>query len=66
MGDFSALLFAKPSVLEGVARVFDFVGALNEYNTTPTGDEADHRALEADWRAVGSDIESIVQKMSVS
>ena len=58
MGDFSDLLYGKPSLLEGVARVLDFTGALNQYNETRTGEGADYRALAADWRAIGSDIQT--------
>ena len=62
MGRFSTFLFARPSVVEGAARIFDFAGALNQYNTTLTGEEADRRALEADWRAVGDDIQHAIQR----
>ena len=58
VGDFSSFLYAKPSFLEGAARVLDFTGALNRYNDTPTGEGADYRALVADWRAIGSDIQT--------
>ena len=66
MGDFSAFLFARPSLIEGAARILDFSGALDEYHTTPTGEEADRRALEADWRAVGHDIEEAQHQAGVS
>ena len=62
VGDFSSFLFARPSLIEGAARILDFSGALDEYNTSPTGEEADRRALEADWRAVGHDIEEAQRK----
>ena len=60
MGDYSTFLFAKPSMAEGVARIFDFAGALNQYNTTPNGAAADRRALDADWLAVASDINDCI------
>ncbi len=48
-------LFARPSFLEGLARLFDFRGTLNEYNTSPTATDADMRALERDMAAIGVD-----------
>lgn len=56
MSDFSSFLFAKPSLVEGAARIFDFAGGLNQYNTSPSGRSADHRSINADWAAVGNDI----------
>lgn len=56
MYDDSEFLFARPSFLEGVARIMDFTGSLNEYNTSNSGEQADTRALRADWTAVGKDI----------
>ena len=49
------LIFAKPSFLEGAARIFDFGGALNEYNYDKhsAGAEADATALASDWDAIG-------------
>lgn len=55
MSDF---LFARPSFLEGLARIFDFSGSLNEYNQSRTPAEADYIALKMDCRAVGLDIQN--------
>lgn len=52
----SNYLFAEPSFLEGVARVFDPAGVLNTYNRMPSAQEADLAALRADWTAVGAQI----------
>jgi hypothetical protein len=52
----SRVLFARPSFVEGVGRIFDFSGALSEYNRCETGERADCYALWADWCAVGNDI----------
>jgi hypothetical protein len=52
----SDFLFARPSFLEGAARVIDASGSLNVYNSMPTGEEADALATWADWSAVGGDI----------
>ncbi len=61
MASFSALLLGRPSLIEGVSRIFDFAGALNKYNTTAMDVDADRRAIMADWRAIGRDIESAMQ-----
>ena len=66
MGESSSFLFARLSLSEGAARIFDFAGALNQYNTTPTGESADRRALEADWQAIGGDIQDAVQREAQS
>ena len=36
MSYYSSFLFAEPSFLEGMARVVDFGGTLNEYNRSAT------------------------------
>lgn len=55
MRGFTDLLYARPSVLEGVARLFDLAGALDEYNTSVSAEEADILALRSDWYAIGQD-----------
>lgn len=49
-------LFARPSFASGMARLVDWFGVLNEYNSSPTGQLADYYALRSDWMAVGNDI----------
>ena len=56
MGGYSDFLFARPSVWFGVASCVDFGATLVEFNRSPTPESADHRALEADWKAVGADM----------
>jgi len=53
-------LFARPSVIGGVARLFDFAGTLNTYNISATGDLADIRAFKQDWKAIGDDMRVIL------
>jgi len=55
-------LYATPSFLSGVARIFDFWGLLDRYNTSPSEHEADARALGADWRAVGDDLRAAIRE----
>jgi len=48
-------LFAEPSLVEGISRLFDWGGTLNQYDTSHTGAEADRLALLFDWTAIGED-----------
>lgn len=54
-------LFARPSALEGVARILDLGGTLDEYNTANTPEQADVLALWSDWLAVGDDMWSAIR-----
>ena len=59
MGNFSddtCFLFASPGFVTGLASVMDIGGSLLTYNVSPSGAEADRRALASDWAVVGSDI----------
>jgi hypothetical protein len=53
---YSTFLFATPTWTEGVGRLLDFGDTLTQYNESATAEQADYRALEMDWRAVGADI----------
>lgn len=57
MGSASDFLYARPSFLEGIARLGDLAGALNEYNTS---DHPDRIALAMDWRVVGDEMHRAV------
>jgi hypothetical protein len=63
MGRFTDLLFARPSFLEGVARIFDLGGTLNEYNRSAMPEEADFVALRSDWEAIGMDFRGVVSQV---
>ena len=52
----SRVLFARPSFIEGVARIFDLSGTLSTYNRREAGEQADYLALSSDWYAVGNDM----------
>ena len=52
----AAILFARPSAFEGVARILDFGDTLTEYNTANSPEQADVLALWSDWLAVGDDM----------
>jgi hypothetical protein len=53
---FSDFLFAQPSWLSGIGRLFDFWGLYGRYNNSRTERVADAKALYSDWRTVGCDI----------
>ena len=55
---YTDFLYARPSFIEGCARLFDFANALSVYNTSSSDEAADKRALWADWYAVGDDLRS--------
>ena len=52
----SGVLFARPSFLEGVSRLYDLGGTWNYYNVSPNGKIADYYALYHDWKSVGDSI----------
>ncbi len=60
MGANTDFLFVRPSFWRGVARLLDFRGTLDQYNISSSPEDADYRALRADWRAVGGDLRSAV------
>lgn len=49
-------LFASPSFLSGLARIWDWSGAMNVYNRDTTPTEADYEAIRSDWAIVGEDM----------
>jgi hypothetical protein len=57
-------LFARPSFLEGIARVLDLGNTLREYNDSQSTAEADLIAIGTDWSAIGRDIENSIMDNS--
>lgn len=55
-GDYTDLLYARPSLCEGIARIVDLGGTLDLYNESSDGAAADRAALASDWYAVGQDL----------
>lgn len=49
--------YARPSIIEGMARIFDFAGALDHYPNLParrkSSPEANAEAIRAAWETVG-------------
>jgi hypothetical protein len=56
----SFYLFARPSFIGGAARLFDFAGTLNVYNISATGELADTRAFQEDWKTIGDDMRAVL------
>ncbi len=56
MGVRTDYLVACPSFLEGMARLADLGGTLNEYNYSSDGEAADSIAIWSDWAMTGQDI----------
>ena len=54
--DYTGLLYAQPSFVDGLARVLDVGGTFDDYNTSATEAESDGLALASDWYAVGADL----------
>lgn len=52
----SLFLTADPSPLYGASRLLDLAGVFDVYNTSADGNEADSRALYADWKAIGDSL----------
>ncbi|MGB8261571.1 MAG: hypothetical protein WCE75_14515 [Terracidiphilus sp.] len=57
----SDVLFARPSFVSGAARVLDLGGVFDVYNVSKTPQEADERAIESDWRAIGGDLHDAME-----
>ena len=60
MNRYSYFLGARPSFLEGIARLMDFGNSLNEYKSYPSSVEADHAAIARDWAMIGLDFRNAV------
>ena len=60
MKRYSYRLGARPSFLEGIARLMDFGNTLDTYKSYPSGTEADHAAIAKDWAMIGLDFRNAV------
>jgi len=49
-------LVASPSFLTGTARLMDWCGLFDDYNSSPNGAVADSSAIASDWAVVGDDL----------
>jgi hypothetical protein len=64
MNGLSDFLYARASVAEGIARLIDFGGTLQVYNSALSAEQADAIAIAADWKAVGADMEKAMASYS--
>ena len=56
-------LFPLPSFWEGVSRIVDPFGSLNQQMEFESDAEADRFAIYCDWAAVGDDIRSVASQL---
>ena len=55
-------LFPASSFLSGMGSVLNVAGNYFRYNTSPTPEEADEKALASDWGVIGQDIREAIDK----
>jgi hypothetical protein len=60
MGRYTDLLYAQPTFLEGIGRLVDFAGTLDDYNVSASPAEADRLAMASDCWAGGEDMKKAV------
>lgn len=53
-------LGARPSFLEGIARLMDFGNTLDAYKSYSSGTEADRAAIARDWAMIGLDFRNAI------
>lgn len=58
----TGILFTMPTFVEGVARAVDVGDTLTVYNISASPEEADLRAIRADWLAVGNDLRRVMRR----
>ena len=63
MSDNTFSLFARPSFIEGAARILDFGNTLNEYNRARTPLEADQESFATDALAIRSDFDAAIARL---
>lgn len=60
---FTDMLFARPSVLYGIARLLDLGAVFDIYNEAPSPEEADAWAIYSDWGMVAQDFMEATEKV---
>lgn len=58
----SSILYATPSIWEGLGRILDFGDTMTDYNYSLTPQQADRIAIRADWRAIGEDVATVINQ----
>ena len=64
-GHYSDFLFARSSLVGGVARLLDLGGTLKIYNYSSSEEMADLNAISQDWKAVGNSLRKALEEYSV-
>jgi hypothetical protein len=62
MHKLTSFLYARPSWIEGIARLADFAHTLDNYNLSEDSQQADSLALLSDWYVVGDDLSAAMQQ----
>jgi protein involved in temperature-dependent protein secretion len=60
------ILFVRPSLMNGAARAIDLFADLDDYNVSNSPQEADARAIYADWLAISNDFEVALKKLNLT
>lgn len=58
-------LYTLPSFFEGIGRIGDCSGVLNQFNYSKSPAEADQKAIRSDWMKVGSDLRLAMNKIGL-
>ncbi len=59
----TGFLFSTPSYLSGAGTVINLAGNFYEFNSSETGFEADEMAIQNDFRTIGQDFYSVIDKI---
>lgn len=57
-------LVGRPSFADGLGRIMDFSGAMNVYNRSRNGAEADAKALRSDFEMIGADLRVALEQVA--
>jgi hypothetical protein len=64
MDSLTTFLYAKPTFIDGIARILDFGSTLQEYNSCFFDEQADNIAMKLDWAMVGEDFRHAMRLIS--
>ncbi len=60
--NYTYYISALPSFTEGMARTLDLGATLDDYNDSPSPEQADTIAMRNDWFAVGADLKTAIKQ----
>jgi hypothetical protein len=61
----TTFLVVEPSYLSGMGRIIDLWGGFDQYAFSSSNEEADLRAIYADWRLIGQDVRDVCRREAV-